>query len=279
MKKYDISIVMGSKNRKNLIKSTIKSIRNNGFKGKTEIIVVDGGSIDGTCDWLAKQNDVFTIIQPNYTIENDKGFKVKAHSWGEFMNIGFKTAHSDYICMVSDDLILAPGCLQKGYDKMRDLISRGQKIGGGAFYFREYPRHDYYRVIKLPHNYYNINHGFYYRPALENVGWLDEENYYFYNGDGDVAMRLNDSGWKTITLEGCFALHLVHLPVLFKSKLPKWYFADDEMFQKKYAHLEYNEKMEVSKERPNIDATAFWRHSLKNVITGYLLRLYDKKRK
>ena len=52
---YQISVVMGSKNRKNLLKATINSIRTNGFNGNIEIIVVDGGSTDGTCDWLAKQ--------------------------------------------------------------------------------------------------------------------------------------------------------------------------------------------------------------------------------
>ena len=107
-KSKDLSIVLGSKNRKGLIKATIDSIRNNGFDGTLEIIVVDGGSTDGTCDWLAKHTDVFTIVQPNYSIVAEDGVKKRAHSWGEFMNIGFKYAHSDYICMVSDDLILAP---------------------------------------------------------------------------------------------------------------------------------------------------------------------------
>ena len=37
---YDISVVLGSKNRKGLIKATIESIRNNGFNGAIEIIVV-----------------------------------------------------------------------------------------------------------------------------------------------------------------------------------------------------------------------------------------------
>ena len=52
---YDISVVLGSKNRKNLLKATINSIRKNGFHGNLEIIVIDGGSTDGTCSWLAKQ--------------------------------------------------------------------------------------------------------------------------------------------------------------------------------------------------------------------------------
>lgn len=39
---YDISVVLGSKNRKNLLKATINSIRKNGFHGNLEIIVIDG---------------------------------------------------------------------------------------------------------------------------------------------------------------------------------------------------------------------------------------------
>ncbi len=276
MEKFDISVVMGSKNRRNLIKATIESIRSNGFRGNVEIIVVDGGSTDGTCDWLAKQTDVYTIVQPNYSKLNAKGIKVKAHSWGEFMNIGFKSCHSDYICMVSDDLILAPGCLQKGYDELRDRISKGEKIGGGAFYFREYPRHDYYRIIKLPKGFININHGFYYRPAMEEIGWLDEINYNFYCGDGDVAMRLNFAGWKTIALEECFAAHLVHLPSKHKTK-PQWFLNDKKMFAEKYPYP-IEDEIQINQMIPLIDTTPFCIYAIKNVIAGYLLRYYDHRR-
>lgn len=272
--KYDISVVMGSKNRKNLIKATINSIRNNGFKGNVEIIVVDGGSSDGTCDWLAKQKDVFTIIQPNYSVVNDKGIKVRAHSWGEFMNIGFKATHSDYICMVSDDLILAPGCLQNGYDEMKRRIESGEKIGGGAFFFREYPRHDYYRVIKI-NDCTNINHGFYYKPALEFVGWLDEKTYSFYHGDADMTIRLNDQGWKTIALNNCFTLHLTHLPQR-KSKLPEWYFADWNAFNEKYSANKIVGSVDKQYYSENISPMPFWKSAFFHVMSGFFLRFYDK---
>ena len=167
------------------------------------------------------------------------------------MNIGFKYSHSDYIVMISDDLILAPGCLQKGYDELKRRIGNGEKIGGGAFYFREYPRHDYYRVIMLPKGYININHGFYYKPALENVNWLDEINYFFYCGDGDIAMRLN------------------------KKKIPKWRLIDMDTFEKLYPYKCIGDTIEKNSVNVKIDTSAFWKYALKNVLCGYLLKMYD----
>lgn len=275
--KYDCSIVLGSKNRKGLIKATIDSIRNNGFDGTLEIIVVDGGSTDGTCDWLAKQTDVFTIIQPNYSIVAEDGVKKRAHSWGEFMNIGFKHAHSDYICMISDDLILAPGCLQKGYDEIRHRIEVGEKIGGGAFFFREYPRHDYYRVIMLAENNVHINHGIYYRPAMVDINWLDETNYSFYCADGDFTMRLNRAGWKTIALKDCFAAHLVHAPKSKKS-IPQWQLNDLATYHKMYPETVANPILK-HEQLPDINTRAFWRYALKNVILGFVLKYIDKYEK
>ena len=43
MEQCDISVVLGSKNRKKLIRATIESIRRNNFNGSMEIIVIDGG--------------------------------------------------------------------------------------------------------------------------------------------------------------------------------------------------------------------------------------------
>jgi glycosyltransferase involved in cell wall biosynthesis len=273
---YEISVVLGSKNRKNLIKATINSIRTNGFNGAIEIIVVDGGSTDGTCNWLAKQKDIFTIIQPNYKVTNKNGVHVLAHSWGEFMNIGFKYAHAPYIVMVSDDLILAPGCLQKGYDEMEQHHKNGEQIGAGAFYFREYPRHKYYRVGLLPKGYIALNHGFYVKEALEAVNYLDGENYNFYAADGDVIMRMNEVGWKSIPLNNCFAEHLCHKPIFNKKKrYPPSHICDINTFEKKYP---FSIQDDCIKQEANlkINIFPFIRYGFSNVFYGYLLRLYNK---
>lgn len=272
----DISVVLGSKNRKNLLKATIKSIRENGFSGNLEIIVIDGGSTDGSCDWLAKQTDIFTIVQPNYKMVDDDGISVLAHSWGKFMNIAFKYASAPWIVMVSDDLILAKGALQKGYDALTQRISAGEKIGGGAFYFREYPRHSYYRVGLLTDDIITINHGFYYKLALENVDYIDEVTYNFYCADGDLVMRLNQSGWKTIALEDCFADHLVHKPTLGKVKFSAATLRDIEKYNQKYYINKDAGVLKIERLVPN-NLFVFWKVAFLNCIMGMLLRIYDNK--
>jgi glycosyltransferase involved in cell wall biosynthesis len=281
---YDLSIVLGSKNRKNLLKATIESIRNNGFQGKMEIIVIDGGSTDDTCNWLAKQKDILTIIQPNYKIIDSDGVSVLAHSWGEFMNIGFKYARAPWIVMVSDDLILAKGALQNGYDELIRRVANSEKIGGGAFYFREYPRTDYYRIIKLPGDNININHGFYYKKALESVNYIDEDTFNFYTADGDLSLRLALNGWQVISLNECFAEHLVHRPKFFNTnKVSPITQRDIDRFNNRYKNLSSPSselvKIYTNNEVSKIDVKPFWMYAFKSCLLGLMLRYYDKKSK
>lgn len=271
----DISIVLGSKNRKNLLKATIQSIRDNGFQGKMEIIVIDGGSTDGTCNWLAKQKDIFTIVQPNFKIVDSEGISVLAHSWGEFMNIAFKYASSSWIVMVSDDLILARGALQKGYDELNQRVSNGEKVGGGAFYFREYPRHSYFRVGLLPRDIITINHGFYNKKALEDVNYIEEHDYNFYCADGDLILRMAEKEWKVIALEDCYANHLVHKPKFGEIKHSASTLRDISKFEKRYPYPKSREQI-IKKSEISISNIAFWKAAFLNCVLGSFLNVYDK---
>ena len=188
------------------------------------------------------------------------------------MNIGFKYASGKYILMVSDDLILEKGCIQKGYNEMERRINNGEKIGAGSFYFREYPRFNYYRVGVLPKNLIALNHGFYTKGALEDVGYLDEKNYNFYCSDGDIIMRMEEVGWKSIDLRDCFADHLCHLPQINKNKIPLSIIRDTTFFNKKYPYKRDKNKKKVFV-KTKIDRSAFFWTSPQNVIIGYILFL------
>ena len=63
--KKRISIILGSLNRKAFLKLALDSIRKELTGVPHEIIVVDGGSTDGSIQWLTKQKDIVTIVQHN----------------------------------------------------------------------------------------------------------------------------------------------------------------------------------------------------------------------
>jgi glycosyltransferase involved in cell wall biosynthesis len=278
----DVSVVLGSLNRRRLLRHAIRSVRENGFPGKIEIIVIDGGSTDGTCEWLARQPDILTIVQPNYKVRWADGALHRTHTWGKFMNLGFRAAAAPWVLMISDDLLLCRGAIQTGLDALNWRIAQGEKIGGGAIFYREYPRDDSYHVKLLPGGIVHINHGFYRKEALEEVGYSDETNFKFYGADGDLAMRLSTAGWATIPLEGAYAEHLLHRTNIWARiwRKPTDDNADADMalFHERWAYLG-----DCGKERiafwsdPDRTGRVFWRTAPLSCLEGVLRRRFLRR--
>jgi len=219
-----ISIVLGSYNRLRFIKKTIYSIRTNDIDIPYEIIVIDGGSTDGTIKWLAKQKDIITIIQYNRIKIKEKLIMKK--SWGYFMNLGFKISKGKYILMISDDCILHPNAIMNGYHLFEEELSKGHKIGAIAFYWRNFPEQEEYWVGKTLGNKIFVNHGMYLRNALEDVGWIEENYYRFYHIDGDLCLKMWQKGYKVIDSPNSYIEHICH--VFKKIKTFNYRFAKED---------------------------------------------------
>jgi glycosyltransferase involved in cell wall biosynthesis len=210
MKDKGVSVVLGSFNRFRFLRLTIESIRReqSRYQFPMEIIVVDGGSTDGTLKWLVKQKNIITIVQHNRGEWTGKS--IERRSWGYFMNLGFKCALGKYVCMLSDDCLVVPGAIKNGVELFEKRLSAGDKIGAVAFYWRNWPEQGKYWVGTTLGNKIFVNHGLYLKEALEKVGYVDEETYSFYHADGDLCLKMWHIGYVCIDSPDSFIEHYSH---------------------------------------------------------------------
>lgn len=191
-----VSVVLGTYNRLPFLKSTIDSVRSSRIDVPYEIIVVDGGSKDGTVEWLTAQDDIITIVQHNREVLEGKARRKR--SWGYFMNLGFKCAEGRYICLISDDSVIHPDTLANGVRHFEREVASGRRLGAVAFYWRSWPEEKKYRVSSTLGNKTMVNHGLFLREAVEHVGWIDDRRYDFYCADGDLALKIWHAGYQIV---------------------------------------------------------------------------------
>jgi glycosyltransferase involved in cell wall biosynthesis len=210
MAKPQISVVLGTYNRKRFLKEALRAIFQEleGFSVSHEVIVVDGGSTDGTIAWLVRQKNVLSIVQHNRGLWN--GRPIQRRSWGSFMNLAFRAAQGKYVCMLSDDCLVIPGAIANGYRCFEDQLSRGKRIGALAFYWRNWPEDDQYFVGTTLGGKLFVNHGIYLKEALEKVGYIDEERYQFYHADGDLCLRIWQQDMVCLPAPDSYIEHISH---------------------------------------------------------------------
>jgi GT2 family glycosyltransferase len=200
-----VSVVLGTYNRLAFLKATIASVRASQIDAPYEIIVVDGGSTDGTIDWLTKQRDIISIVQHNR--EMSEGKARRKRSWGYFMNLGFKCAEGRYICLISDDSVVHPDTLANGVRRFEREVAAGRHLGAVAFYWRSWPEEKTYRVSSTLGNKTMVNHGLFLREAVERVGWIDDRRYDFYCADGDLALKIWHAGYEIVACSDALLEH------------------------------------------------------------------------
>ena len=203
-----ISVVLGSYNRRRFLKATIQSIRDNGISVPYEIIVVDGGSTDGSLGWLSRQKDIITIVQHNRG--SFRGKLIQERSWVYFINLAFKCAQGKFIVMISDDSLLIPGSIMNGLNHYERLRRQRRNVGAVAYYFRNWPEQQKYFVRTALGHKLAVNHGMFLRSALEDVGWIEEDQYQFYHADADLCLKLWQRGYEVVDCPRSFVEHFRH---------------------------------------------------------------------
>jgi GT2 family glycosyltransferase len=250
-----VSIVIGTLNRRWYLKRTIASVRAELPFPTSELIVVDGGSTDGTLRWLTKQKDVITIVQHNHG--DLDGRPVPRRPWGYFMNLGFKAAAAPYICMLSDDCLVVPGAIRRGLERFeRD----GERVGSVAFYWRNWPEQEPYWIGCTFGGRKFVNHGLYRRDALASVDFADEETFRFYHADGDLSLRMADAGWECIDSPESFVEHYSHANQRQRAKNRETQRQDWIAYQDRWGKLGAPDAawVELSHDDPHRTALRYW---------------------
>ncbi|MCJ2142952.1 glycosyltransferase family 2 protein [Methylobacterium sp. E-066] len=136
-----ISIVIPSFNQANFIEETIKSIIDQNYPN-LELIVIDGGSSDGTVDILNRYRKYFSVL----LIEPDNG-------QSDALNKGFALATGDVMNWVCSDDLLEPGAL---HQVARAYMSTGADIiAGGCIRIgdtRQVELHRHHSAVELGKN-------------------------------------------------------------------------------------------------------------------------------
>ena len=189
-----VSIVVPTFNRFHRLVQCIDKVRHNVSLAK-EAIVIDGGSTDGTREWLADQPDLRVILEPA------REGAVKA------FNKGFKAATGHYVMWLNDDAYPLPGSVEAA----TAMIERPNMshVGIVAFYHNwqaernvlDQVRHDgeAYKIYNI-RGYPYANFGLLRRSLLEKIGFADER-FYFFGFDPDIALKVQlNEGLKVI---GC----------------------------------------------------------------------------
>ncbi|OGP72664.1 MAG: hypothetical protein A2Y80_03105 [Deltaproteobacteria bacterium RBG_13_58_19] len=185
-------ILVGSYNRKKSLKRALDSI-SRGTRGSHEIIVVDGGSVDGTIEYLQSHPGITPVFQGQML------------GLARSFNQVWREVESKYTCWLSDDTELVDGSL----DLAVEILEKHPEIGMVGLKTRDTQR----TGVQLPYtggiSHYgilNCNHGVLPTALLRAAGYFNE-SYHSYLVDPDLTASVLCTGKLVAMTEPIGVLH------------------------------------------------------------------------
>ena len=186
----EISIVSGTYNRLNHLKRMVQSVRKSIGNLAYEIVLVDGGSNDGTIAWCKKQGDV-VLIEQGELVGAIRAF-----------NAGCWKARGRYVAILNDDIEVVGGTLKKAHKYLECHPQCGQV----AFENRPTKNAAQHRAD------YSHSYGYLYGQCCLTRGWVGNtagwwgppsEGLHTYGGDSRLGMRIWEMGYTVDKVAGC----------------------------------------------------------------------------
>jgi glycosyltransferase involved in cell wall biosynthesis len=182
-----ISIVTGTLNRVHLLGGLIKNTI--GANKDLELVLVDGGSTDGTLEAIKALNHPrIKLIEIG-----------KRSPYHHYMNIGIRAASHDYICQWNDDVLLV--------NDWSEVIRQLDNSGVYIFNWKYGKAGDHTNSEWLKGNQHSdnwfisnskkedgagdicLNYGIYHKDVFKSLGMYDSRFKYYYT-DADMAERV-----------------------------------------------------------------------------------------
>ena len=190
---YELSVVTGTYNRISYLKKFVHSVRMSigGMRFPYEIVIVDGGSTDGTIDWCLGQEDI-VLIQQGKLLGAVKAF-----------NEGAQKARGRYVVLANDDIEFIYETLLNAYR----IISDNQQVGVGCFYQNRNDR-DFHvefmpaisdgKQVSVPYGQVCIVP----KALGDKVGWWGNITK-TYGGDNELSCNILELGYDVAPFECC----------------------------------------------------------------------------
>lgn len=158
---------------------------------KVEFIIADGGSTDGTLEYLRRQPDVILIEQGGL------------YGACQAMNECCRLPSAEFVCHLNDDALCMGDCL---YQAHKYLVEH-HNVGQVALAFRDVGASDpRYRTGMILDRYY-ANFGITRRWLGDYVQWFSG-GYLTYSCDQELSFKIWELGYEVVFLGGCRVEHL-----------------------------------------------------------------------
>lgn len=217
-----ISVVTGTLNRREflprLIGNTVETSE------KIELVLVDGGSTDGTLDYIKELNHSrIKLIEVG-----------ERSSYPHFMNLGIKESTHDIVCQWNDDVYLVNDWEEiiDQIDEEYDVYLFNWKYGS----YEDTMNQNWLNGLDSSsgwclHNMSSqggevvMNYGLYRKKIFREIGMYNPE-YRYYCADGDMSFRAYQFGYKIKDLRN---VKVCSLPA---GKVATSHFQDHEIYNK-----------------------------------------------
>jgi glycosyltransferase involved in cell wall biosynthesis len=185
-------VMVATYNRLALLKTVLEAIAK-GTRSEHEVIVIDGGSTDGTIEFLQSHPAITPVLQG------------KLLGTARCYNRVWREIDSDYSCWLSDDTEIVPGSL----DTAIEVLKADPGIGMVGLKMKDTKgpgRHEPYRGGISEYGILNCNHGVLPTAVARAAGFFNEQ-YRAYFIDPDLTASVLALGKRVVMSKAVSVLH------------------------------------------------------------------------